>query len=266
MALTYNTQLTDAGQKQSGKIKNPAVENAVNSLLRPTVVNQYGGTTLSNALVNGKTSAPASVTGSTNKVNTVTTNGTASGGTGSASGGGTDISPLVSMYQNMLAQQQAARQAAYNTSVAQQKKNHEYSVGQVNAAADKALQDAYINKMLAKRTMGQELSAQGLGGGMTETSMANLLNSYNNSRLGTENNRAAQIANLGNTYANNVAAAQNILHSGNAADMAQYATNLANLAAVNGTAGLNMTQGQAANANNPLYYAYLQQLMERVQQ
>lgn len=187
---------------------------------------------------------------------------TASGG----SGGGTNISPLVSMYQNMLAQQQAARQAAYNTSVAQQKKNHEYSVGQVNAAADRALQDAYINKMLAKRTMGQELSAQGLGGGMTETSMANLLNSYNNSRLGTENNRAAQIASLGNTYANNVAAAQNILHSGNAADMAQYATNLANLAAVNGTAGLNLTQGQAANANNPLYYAYLQQMMERVQQ
>lgn len=185
---------------------------------------------------------------------------------GGGSGGGTDISPLVSMYQNMLAQQQAARQAAYNTSVAQQKKNHEYSVGQVNAAADRALQDAYINKMLAKRTMGQELSAQGLGGGMTETSMANLLNSYNNSRLGTENNRAAQIASLGNTYANNVAAAQNILHSGNAADMAQYATNLANLAAVNGTAGLNLTQGQAANANNPLYYAYLQQMMERVQQ
>lgn len=192
-----------------------------------------------------------------------TTTAKTSSGTGSAvgsssGGGGTD---LAAMYASILAQQQAARQAAYDAAAAAQKQNYDYNVSQVNKAADKALQEAYINKMNAARTMQQNLSAQGLGGGMSETTQASLLNNYENSRNNTENSRSDNLTSLGNTYQNNMAQLRAQLMSGQAADLAQYTTNLMNLAATNGISPTSMDQASVSNPTNNLYYQYLQQLL-----
>jgi len=155
---------------------------------------------------------------------------------------------LLDYYNSLLAQQQAQRQAAYNNTVAQQKKNYEYNVGQVNNSADNALKQAYINRMQNQRTMQQNLAAQGLSGGASETTLGNLLNAYSNSRNNIETNRTSNIADLGNTYANNLANASNILTTGNANDMQAYGTNLATMAASNPLLLKSLKQSNAGNA------------------
>ncbi|MEG0595119.1 MAG: hypothetical protein RR514_07860 [Christensenella sp.] len=95
-------------------------------------------------------------------------------------------------------QSRAAEQAALD----QQK------AAQVKALEDnqlKAKQDAYYTKRMAEKNLPQQLAAQGITGGMTETTLSNL---YNN-MLGAQNtaNSAFQSANteVGNNYATNAA-------------------------------------------------------------
>lgn len=176
---------------------------------------------------------------------------------------GANYNAMRAQYADLLAQQQAARKAAYDNTEAAHRENYDYNAGQVNSAADNALQQAYVNRMMNQRTMAQQLAAMGMGGGANETTMARLLNAYAANRAGTENNRAAQIAGLGNTLANNLAVARNTLNEGNANDLAAYNQSLANLEAANQNALLALAQNHYNNINNSndLYYQYLTQLM-----
>lgn len=146
--------------------------------------------------------------------------------------------------------QRRAREEAYQRSAAQQKTNYEYGQGELNRATDNALQQAYINRMLQQRNLAQQLSAQGLNGGASETTTAGMLNNYNNSRNALETERQNQLASLANTYQNNMAQLENQRASGDAADLSQYQTNLANLTANNTNNLVSLMQGYANMATN----------------
>lgn len=141
--------------------------------------------------------------------------------------------------------QRRAREEAYQRSAAQQKANYEYGKGELNRATDNALQQAYINRMLQQRNLAQQLSAQGLNGGASETTTAGMLNNYNNSRNALETERQNQLASLANTYQNNMAQLENQRASGDAADLSQYQTDLANLTANNTNNLVSLMQGYA---------------------
>lgn len=146
--------------------------------------------------------------------------------------------------------QRKAREEAYNRSAAQQKADYEYGQGNLNAATDSALQQAYINNMMQRRNLRQLLSAQGLNGGASESTTAGMLNNYSNSRNALETERQNQLASLQNTYQNNMAQLENQKASGDAADLSQYQTNLSNLTANNANQLISLMQGYANIAAN----------------
>ena len=61
--------------------------------------------------------------------------------------------------------------------------------------------------MLTKKNLNQRLSAMGYNGGATETTMSQLENQYGNSRTGINETLNKNIANLNETYGDNLAAA-----------------------------------------------------------
>ena len=75
----------------------------------------------------------------------------------------------------------------------------------INADNAKALQEAYINKMLSQKNMQQNMTALGLSGGATESSMASLQNAYGNSRNNIQASTNQNLADLQMNYANNQA-------------------------------------------------------------
>lgn len=147
------------------------------------------------------------------------------------------------MMAEIQARQQAARDRAFRAGAEQQKKNLEYSTGQVNDAADKALQEAYINKMMTLKNLPQTLSAQGLTGGVAESTTAGLYNNYGNSRNEIESERLDQIGALQQAYNNNMAQLEAQRASGAAASLSEYAPVLAQLAANNPVQLVSMQQG-----------------------
>lgn len=168
---------------------------------------------------------------------------TYSGGSSGSSGGSSsaaDYSSVASIYQNLLdqqraraeelaAQKQAAAQAAYDKnmgylksayesrrnllkgnyddSLAQLQSAYDYGAAGVNQNADKAQQQAYLNYMISKRDLPQQLTALGLTGGASESRLAGLYNNYGNSRNATDTQRASSLADLLNTYQKNKSSA-----------------------------------------------------------
>lgn len=146
--------------------------------------------------------------------------------------------------------QRKAREEAYQKAAAQQRANYDFSVGQVNDATGKALQKAYINRMLQDKNLQQSLSAQGLNGGASETTTAGMYNNYNNARNALETERQRQNANLLNTYQNNMAQLEQQRASGAAADLSQYQTALQNLTAGNTANLISLLQGYGDMASS----------------
>lgn len=170
---------------------------------------------------------------------------------------------LKSIYDAQAEAQRRARRAAYDAAVSAQRAEYNANVAKVNGAADKALREAYINKMQSQRTMGQQMAAQGLNGGYSETTAAGLQNNYGNARNALETERTSQLNDLGVTYQNNMAALQNILSQGVAGDTSNYYTNLAALIANNPTAMLSLEQNGAENTGTTNYNKLLEELMNQ---
>lgn len=145
--------------------------------------------------------------------------------------------------------QRRAREEAYNKAMEAQRKNHEFAQGQVNDATEKALQEAYINKMQTIRNFQQQLSAQGLNGGASETVAASLHNNYGNARNDLENERQKQLADLLNTFQNNAAKLEAQRASGEAASLSQFMPALMRLAATNNPLNVSMTQASPADVS-----------------
>lgn len=162
--------------------------------------------------------------------------------------------PLASYREQVLSQlkaaqdaEQKARDEAYQKAAAAQQSAYQNNVNQLNGATNNALREAYINRMLSQRNLQQQLSAQGISGGASESTQASMLNNYESSRNDLEQERQNQLANLMQTYQNNMAALEQQRASGQSASLNQYQLALANLAANNGVNLLNLSQGTTAS-------------------
>jgi len=253
-------------------------------------------------------------------VSTTADKGTGKGGSGGSgggngSGGSIDISgyggggyDATSVWQAYLdrltAQAQAAYErnmeriaSAYENSRNSLSENYDSTKGQLESAASKSrgeinsdsessMRQAYINNMLSRRDLLQNMTAQGMSGGATESTMASLENNYGNARNQIDTQRNKSLKDLEATFANNLAqalqqynsqmaslnqwragqemAAENALNNfeaGYAANFSQLApSNDAYLAALNALMGNQSGFSfNATAANNPYYGASVQQ-------
>lgn len=83
----------------------------------------------------------------------------------------------------------------------------------INQDAQNSLRQAYINRMLSERNLGQQMSAQGLTGGATETTMANMLNNYGNARNNINTTLNNNLSNLEGNYSDNLSQAMQAYNS-----------------------------------------------------
>ena len=90
------------------------------------------------------------------------------------------------------------------------------SLGDVRGDAEDSLRQAYINNMMTRKNLNQRLSAMGLNGGATETTMSRLENEYGKSRTGINETLNKNISDLNNTYNDNLAAALQSFNSAKA--------------------------------------------------
>lgn len=156
--------------------------------------------------------------------NAVGTNVNSSGANvGSTSGGNSGVggsasnanSAAMNYYNNSINALQDAYQqklAGLQGNLASQqnllKSNFDLSRNNLAAEAEKALQEAYINRMMNERSLQQQLNAQGLNGGATESTIASMLNNYGNSRNNINTAYGNNLAQLEQAYLNNLAQAQ----------------------------------------------------------
>ena len=79
--------------------------------------------------------------------------------------------------------------------------------------ASESLRQAYINKMLSQKNLGQQMSALGLTGGATETTMANMANNYGNARNAINTTQNKNLSNLEGNYSDNLSQAMQAYNS-----------------------------------------------------
>jgi len=192
------------------------------------------GSKLTTAAPGGGNNGVRSISGSTGGGGGYSGGG--GGGESYSGGGGGDnglgaLASLLAAYQNnynnYLAEMRAAAQQAYNRSMASLNDaynsqmssltdNMNSSKGQlldsynrskksINDDSESSLRQAYINKMLSERNLGQMMSAQGLSGGATETSMANMLNNYGNARNAINTTTNKNLSDLEGNYNDSIA-------------------------------------------------------------
>ena len=94
-------------------------------------------------------------------------------------------------------------QQSYNDALAQLQASYDSGARGVNQNADSAQQQAYINYMMSKRDLPQALAAQGLTGGMSESALAGMYNSYGNNRNTIDRGRNESLAALLDTLNSN---------------------------------------------------------------
>ena len=165
---------------------------------------------------------------------------------------GTDYaSKLAEMYaqqqaqaQAYAAQQRAAAESAYragmerlgqawdtktgalrdnlNSTLANLQRQYDSSKNEVNADANKSLREAYINYMLNKKNLNQNLTAQGIGGGAAESTMAGMYNNYGNSRNNINTTLNDNLTSLENTYQGNISNANQQYNSAYANALSDY--------------------------------------------
>lgn len=95
----------------------------------------------------------------------------------------------------------------YDSTVSRLNAARDKSMGDVRSDAEDSLRQAYINNMMTRKNLNQRLSAMGMNGGATETTMSSLENQYGKSRSGINQTLNDNISNLDMTYGDNLAAA-----------------------------------------------------------
>lgn len=95
----------------------------------------------------------------------------------------------------------------YDTTLNQLRLNFDNSSNALSSDAERALQEAYINRMMNEKSMRNQLNAQGITGGASESVIAGMLNNYANARNNIENNLADNVRTLREAYQKNLASA-----------------------------------------------------------
>lgn len=161
-------------------------------------------------------------------------------------------------YSNYLNEMRAAAQAAYDRGMGALNNAYDAQMNSLrsnldetrNTLADQynrsrkgitddataSLRQAYINKMMSQKNLGQQMSAMGLTGGATESSLNNLLNSYGNARNQINTTKNNNLYNLEGNYNDNLSQAMQAYNSAVASanlQKAQQAMSLENALANN---------------------------------
>ena len=188
--------------------------------------NPTGSTAGTVAITAGVAGAKNGVSGKGSGSGSGSGSGKGSTGTNAATNAAFDLGAY---YAQLQAEAQARANAAYERNMARiaeaygnasssLKGNYDSTVGRLNAARDKSMGDvrndaedslrqAYINNMMTRKNLNQRLSAMGMNGGATETTMSSLENQYGKSRTGINETLNKNISNLDMTYGDNLAAA-----------------------------------------------------------
>ena len=129
----------------------------------------------------------------------------------------------------------------YNSGVDQLGRSYENSRGKINSEATDAFRQAYVNRMLSEKNLGQRMAAMGMSGGAAESTLAGLINNYGNSRNGIQKTLDTNLGDLEMNYQGNLADLYNAYQSQmaslanqRASQMAQLEMNLANQIASSG--------------------------------
>lgn len=163
--------------------------------------------------------------------------------------------------QNAYNKNYAALQSAYNNKISnldsslqnakrQLAGSYDASKQSINADASKAMQEAYVNRMMAQKNLQQQLTAQGLSGGASESAVAGLINNYGNARNEIDTTRNNNLSNLEQNYNQNLAdIMQNYYNAKSAADENRmaYQMQLENALADNSTASYGTLYNAMAN-------------------
>ena len=132
-------------------------------------------------------------------------------------------------YADYYAQRNAMAQQAYNNSMGaldaaygaymqaiedsfgstkgQLQDSYNRSKKNINDDALQSLKQAYVNKMLQEKNFDQQMSAQGITGGASETTRASMANNYGNARNDINRTKARNLSDLEGEYNDNLASA-----------------------------------------------------------
>ena len=112
-----------------------------------------------------------------------------------------NMSALQDAYQKKL----AGLESNFGATKSQLTDSYNSSVKELNDSATKALQEAYISKMMSEKNLPNQLSIQGLNGGATESAMASLMNNYGNARNNIATAQQNSLSQLEQAYNSNMA-------------------------------------------------------------
>ena len=111
---------------------------------------------------------------------------------------------IASMYENA----RSSAENAYNSGMAALQQAYAQQQAKAKAAKEAADRESYVNKMLQQKNLEQNLAAQGISGGASETTQAKLTNNYQNSRNAIYQDYSDNMSDLDVEYQTNVASAQ----------------------------------------------------------
>ena len=129
------------------------------------------------------------------------------------------MNKMISLYEKQLADEKARQEqlrqerieAANRVKDARIKATNETydnSMGNLNAAKDSSLREAYIKYMQEQRALPQQMQAYGINGGATETNLAKMKNAYGNNRTSILNKTMEQQRLIEQDRANAIAGAE----------------------------------------------------------
>lgn len=221
--------LNNLVKNPSGSLTPKQAFDTANNLMRQPYA-QYLENRLKGSANSGATasSSPSTSSGSYRG-----SSGGSSGGGYSSGGSSTVSTPRYdAAYDRAMAQQQraydramaeynqakAAYQAYYDKLARQRKANLDATLQANNASADKSAQDAYVAYMNNLKNLPQQLRNAGVSGGGSETTIADIANTYQNNRNNIMTNRD-----------NNNSRAQLAYSQGLASDYGDYINNVNSL-------------------------------------
>ena len=159
------------------------------------------------------------------------------GGGGYSGGGGPDYGAIMAQLDAAFGSQMDALKANLDSAKKQLLDSYNRSKKNINDDAASSLKQAYINKMISQRNLGQQMSAQGLNGGATETTLAGMQNTYGNARNNINTTTARNLSDLEGNYNSNLAAAIQAYNTAVAQAQMQRASIMASLAMSGGGGG-----------------------------
>lgn len=224
------------GSKISSGVQNFLNQDSSKYGTAQSAINQYVSTEPPKAL---------DYSGSSNKGKST---GSSSSNTGAVSGGGFDLAGYL---EAVRAQQRADAEAAYararsnlndaynsassaygniyNSGVDQLGRSYDNSRGKINSEATDAFRQAYVNRMLSEKNLGQRMAAMGMSGGAAESTLAGLINNYGNARSGIQRTLDTNLGDLEMKYQGNLADLYSAYQQNMANIAAQRASQLSNL-------------------------------------